>query len=192
MSILPDFPALLASLKSPKVALAIFLFAAALLFAPFDWLGINRPAFTTEYESLFVVILFLSAAILVVEILSKTWRFVKRPYYTRKRKQAVEETFLSLNLNELCVLWVMTQSGERTIMGGSSNPIMLSLRQKGCLRLMSGIQSMNQLHHAMPEDIFKIVAERGYERMPDDFKNSTRFEDDVQNIFRSAIDPWSG
>lgn len=192
MNILPDLSALLASLKSPKTALAIFLFAAALLFAPFDWLGINRPAFTTDYESLFVVILFLSAASLVVEILSNTWRFVKRRYYTRKRKQAVEEIFLSLNLHELCVLWAMTESGERTIMGGSSNPIMLSLRQKDCLRMMPGIQSMNQLHHAMPEDIFKIVAERGYERMPDDFKNSARFEDEVRNIFHSATNPWSG
>ena len=91
---MPDLSALLAPLKSPKTALAVFLFAAALLFAPFDWLGIKRPAFTTEYESFFVIALFLSAAILAVEILSKAWRFVKRPYYAKKRKQMIEEAFL--------------------------------------------------------------------------------------------------
>lgn len=77
---MPDLSALLAPLKSPKTALAVFLFAAALLFAPFDWLGIKRPAFTTEYESFFVVILFLSAAILAVEILSTARRLAMRPY----------------------------------------------------------------------------------------------------------------
>lgn len=188
---MPDLSALLAPLKSPRTALAAFLFAASLLFAPFDWLGIKRPAFTTEYESFFVVILFLSAAILAVEILSTARRLAMRPYYARKRKQMVEETFLSLNLEELCVLWAMTQAGVRTIKGASSNPVMLSLREKGCLRLMSGLQSFNQLHHAMPDDIFKIVSERGYDRMPDDFKKSVRFEDEVRNILHAATDPWS-
>lgn len=59
---MPDLSALLVPLKSPKAALAVFLFSAALLFAPFDRLGLARPAFTTEYESFFVIILFLSVA----------------------------------------------------------------------------------------------------------------------------------
>lgn len=185
---MPDLTALLASLKSPKVALAAFLFSAALLFAPFDWLSLTRPAFTTEYESLFVIILFLSAAILVVEVLSKGWRLALRPYYARKRKKRVEETFLSLNLQELCVLWAMTEHGTKTIKGSSSNHLMLSLRQKGCLHIVSGLQSPNQLHHAMPDDIFKIVSERGYDRMPNDFKNSVRFDDEVHNIVQAATD----
>lgn len=84
---MPDLSALLAPLKSPKAALAIFLFSAALLFVPFDRLGLTRPAFTTEYESYFVIILFLSAAILAVEVLSKGWRLALRPYYARKRKK---------------------------------------------------------------------------------------------------------
>ncbi|EAV40524.1 hypothetical protein SIAM614_21592 [Stappia aggregata IAM 12614] len=188
---MPDLSALLAPLKSPKAALAVFIFSAALLFAPFDRLGLTRPAFTTEYESFFVIILFLSAAILVVELLSKGWRLALRLYYARKRKKRVEETFLSLNLQELCVLWAMTRSGTKTIKGSFSNHLMLSLRQKGCLHLVSGLQSANQLHHAMPDDVFKIVSERGYDRMPDDFKNSVRFEDEVRNIVQAATDPSS-
>jgi hypothetical protein len=135
--------------------------------------------------------LFLSAAILAVEILSKAWWLATRPYYAWKHKQMVEEAFLSLNLQELCVLWAMTQSGVRTIKGSSSNHLMLSLREKGCLRLISGIQSLNQMHHSMPDDIFKVVAERGYDRMPDDFKNSVRFQDEVRNILHEATDRWS-
>lgn len=188
---MPDLSALLSPLKSPKTAFAVFLFSAALLFAPFDLVGLERPAFTTEYESFIVVVLFLSAAILSVEILSAGWRLARRPYYTWKRKQRVDETFLSLNLEELCVLWAMTQSGTRTIKGSSSNYIMLSLRQKGCLHLVSGIQTANQLHHAMPDDIFRIVSEKGLERMPVEFKNSARFEDEVRNIIAAATDPWS-
>jgi len=188
---MPDLSALLSPLKSPKTALAVFLFSAALLYAPFDRIGLIRPAFTTEYESFIVVVLFLSAAILAVEILSVAWRVTKRPYYKWKRKRRVEEIFLSLNIEELCVLWAMTQSGTKTIKGSSSNSIMLSLREKGCLYLLSGIQAANQLHHAVPDDIFKVVSERGFARMPDDFKNSARFEDEVKNIVGAATDRWS-
>lgn len=187
---MPDLSALLSPLKSPKTALAVFMFSAALLFAPFDRLGLKRPDFTTEYESFFIVVLFLSAAILAVEVLSAVWKLALRPYYARKRKRWVTETFLSLNLEELCVLWAMTEAGMKTIKGSSSNPVMLSLRRKGCLHLMSGLQSANQLHHSMPDDIFKVVAELGYERIPDDFKNSGRFDDEVRNILQAATDPW--
>lgn len=188
---MPDFSALLSPLKSPKTALAVFLFSAALLFAPFDLLGLTRPAFTTEYEAFIVVALFLSTAILAVEILSGTWGLLKRPYYRWKRKQSVEEIFLSLNLQELCVLWAMTQSGIRTIKGSSSNDIMLSLRQKGCLFIVPGLQVANQMHHAMPDDIFKIVSEKGLSRMPDDFTKSARFEDEIRSIVSVATDRWS-
>lgn len=48
---MPDLTALLASLKSPKVALAAFLFSAALLFAPFDWLSLTpTPLLCTETQ----------------------------------------------------------------------------------------------------------------------------------------------
>ena len=188
---MPDLSALLSSLKSPKTALAVFLFSAALLFAPFDRLGLARPAFTTDYQSFIIVILFLSAAILAVEILGFIWRQTKRPYYSWKRRRWVNETFLSLNLEELCVLWAMTQAGTKTIKGSSSNELMLSLRQKGCLHIVSGIQTVNQLHHAMPDEIYKIVSEKGFGRMPDNFKNSVRFEDEVQSILSAATDRWS-
>ena len=188
---MPDLSALRSPLRSPKTALAVFLFSAALLFAPFDRLGVTRPAFTTEYESFFVGILFLSAAILAVEMLSSAWQLARRPYYMWKRKQWVEETFFSLNLQELCVLWAMTQSGMKTIKGSSSNYLMLSLRQKGCLYIVPGIQTANQLHHAMPDDIFTIVSERGYDRMPDDFTSSSRFEDELRDILHAATDRWS-
>lgn len=188
---MPDLSALLSPLKSIKTALAVFLFSAALLFAPFDDLGLKRPSFTTDYESYFVAVFFLSAAILAVELLSSLWRLAKRPYYMRKRRQWVERTFLSLNLEELCVLWAMTRSGTKTIKGSSSNYLLLSLRQKGCLNLMPGIQTFNQLHHAMPDDIFEIVSERGLARMPDDFTRSTGFEDRVHEILLEATDRWS-
>ncbi|WP_416881277.1 hypothetical protein [Marivita sp.] len=68
---MPDLSALLASLKSPKAALAVFLFSAALVFAPFDRIGLTRAAFATGHESFFVTILFLSAAIMAGEVLSK-------------------------------------------------------------------------------------------------------------------------
>lgn len=44
---MPDLSALLSPLKSPKTALAVFMFSAALLFAPFERLGLKRPDFTT-------------------------------------------------------------------------------------------------------------------------------------------------
>lgn len=185
---MPDLSALLALLKSPKIALAVFLFSAALLFAPFESMGLKRPAFTTEYESLFVVILFLSAALLGVEILSKAWRFIQKPIRTRKRKLFVENVFLSLNLEELCVLWAMTQGGTKIIKGCYDNQIMISLRQKRCLGIMLGPQSYVEAHHYMPDDIFDIVKERGYDRMPDEFKNSVRFEDEVREIVHRATD----
>ena len=56
---------------------------------------------------------------------------------------------------------------------------------------MSGIQSANQLHHAMPDDIFQIVSQRGLDRMPDEFKNSARFDEEVRDIVLAATDRWS-
>lgn len=188
---MPDFSTLISSLKSPRTSLAVFLFSAGLLYAPFEALGITRPNFTVEYESIFVVLLFLAGAILIVEFLVFLGRIIKKPYLIWKRRATVEKIFLSLNLAELCVLWAMTQSGTKTIKGSSSNHTMLSLRQKGCLHITSGIQYLNQLHHEMPDDLYQIVAKRGYERMPDDFKEAASFQDDVRNYVDMATDRWS-
>ncbi len=188
---MPDLSALLAALKSPKTTLAAFLFSAALLFVPFESLGLTRPAFTSEYEGFFVIVLFLSAAMLTVNFLTGLWYVAKLPYNAYKRRLRTIETFCSLNLQELCVLWAMTQIGTKTIKGSSSNHIMLSLRQKGCLRLISGLQYANQLHHEMPDEIYSIVQERGLDRMPEEFKNSPRFEDEVRNAYEEACDRWS-
>jgi hypothetical protein len=85
----------------------------------------------------------------------------------------------------------MTQLGTKTIKGSSSNYIMLSLRQKGCLYLVPGIQSANQLHHAMYDDIYKVVSEKGFGRIPDEFKYSSNFQESVRAIVESATDRWS-
>jgi hypothetical protein len=186
-----DLSSILSSLKSPKTALAVFIFSAALLFAPFDQLGIARPAFTTEYESLIVITLFLSSAVITVEFLALAWNTIRRPYYAWRRQQSVLNIFFSLNLEEICLLWAMTQLGTKTIKGSSSNYIMLSLRQKGCLYLVPGIQSANQLHHAMYDDIYKVVSEKGFGRIPDEFKYSSNFQESVRAIVESATDRWS-
>jgi len=45
----------------------------------------------------------------------------------------------------------------------------------------------------MPDALYDLVAERGYERMPDDFRNSVRFEDEVRERVQRSIDwrSWS-
>ncbi|WP_229582938.1 super-infection exclusion protein B [Paracoccus sp. S-4012] len=130
---MPDLTALLSVLKSPKTALAVLLFSTSLLFFPFDAMGLKRPSFTTEYEALIVVAMFLSGALLVVDLFLAGWRMVQKPLLARQRKTFVTEAFLSLNLQELSVLWAMTQAGTRTIKGPFDSPVMISLRQKGVL-----------------------------------------------------------
>lgn len=188
---MPNIIEVIHALRSPRLSLVVFVFCASLLFAPFEEIGMTRPDFTNDYEIYIITALLLSTSFLLVEALSAARQAVMRLFRIRQRKKWVEETFYQLNVEELCVLWSMTQSGTRTIKGSSSNALMLSLRQKKCLHYISGFQHMNQLHHEMPRDIYEIVRERGYDRMPDDFKNSVRFHDEVEKILVHATDPWS-
>ncbi len=181
------------ALKSPKTALVLFLFSGALLFVPLESLGLAQPEFTAEYQTQIVVVFFLAAAILTLEIGSLALKLITAPFRARARRQRTKETFYSLNLEELCVLWVMTQSGTKTIKGDYTNHVMISLRQKNALGLIMGYQTMGEAHHFMPQELFDLVAKHGYGRFPDDFKNSVRFEDEVREIVRRSTDwrSWS-
>lgn len=175
------------ALKSPRTALVLLLFSGALLFFPTEKISIAQPSFTQEYQTQILVVFFLSGSILVLEVGDLFLTLLGAPFRAKARKKQLEQTFLSLNLNELCVLWVMTQSGTKTIKGDYTNHVMISLRQKGALGLIMGYQNLGEAHHFMPDDLYELVRDRGYTRFPDDFKNSTRFEDEVREIvFRST------
>ena len=175
------------ALRSPRTALVLFLFSGALLFVPTESLGIPQPQFAEDYQTQILIVFFLSCSILALELGDLFLTLLGAPFRAKARKKQVEQTFLSLNLNELCVLWVMTQSGTKTIKGDYTNHVMISLRQKGALGLIMGYQNLGEAHHYMPDDLYDIVRDRGYSRFPDEFKNSTRFEDEVREIvFRST------
>lgn len=180
------------ALKSPKTALVLFLFSGALLFVPIERLGLKQPEFTDVYQSQILLVFFLASSILILEALLWTFYLVRAPFRRRIRKKAYEEgiekVFYSLNLDELCVLWAMTQSGTKTIKGDYNNHVMVSLRQKSALGIIPGVQSLNEAHHFMPDALYDLVSERGYERIPEDFRNSVRFEDEVREIVRRSTD----
>ena len=185
---MPDFSAYLTLIKSPRTSFVVFLFCMSILFAPYERVGLKRPALTEEYEIIFVVTLFLSFAVMAMELLVVATRVFKRHFRARKRRQFVETTFLSLNLHELCVLWAMTQASTKTITGSNDSPVMVSLRQKKCLDLIPGPHTYTKMHHYMPDDIYNIVSQRGYEHMPEEFRKSERFDEKVDEIVRSATD----
>ncbi|SDQ73345.1 super-infection exclusion protein B [Pseudovibrio sp. Tun.PSC04-5.I4] len=174
------------ALKSPKTALVLFLFSGALLFFPIDQLGLEKPEFTDAYQTQILLVFFLASAILILEIITWMVSTARAPFRKRAREKAyqesIEKVFFSLNLSELCVLWVMTQSGTKTIKASYDNHVMVSLRQKNALGLLPGPQSLFEAHHYMPDALYDLVAERGYQRMPEDFKNSAQFEDEVREI----------
>jgi len=174
------------ALKSPKTALVLFLFSGALLFVPISRFGLEPPDFTDAYQTQILVVFYLASAILILEIVTWAISLVRAPFKRRAREKAyqerVEKTFYSLNLNELCVLWAMTQGGTKTIKASYDNHVMVSLRQKKALGLITGVQSLHEAHHFMPDALYDLVVERGYERMPEDFRNSVRFEDEVREI----------
>lgn len=176
------------ALKSPRTALVLLLFSGALLFFPVEKLGLEQPEFTAEYQTQILVVFFLAGAILALEIGSIVLSLIGAPFRARARRKRIEETFYSLNLDELCVLWAMTRSGTKTIKGDYTNHVMISLRQKGALGLVMGYQSLGEAHHFMPDALYDLVVERGYDRFPDDFKNSVRFEDEVREIVHRSTD----
>ncbi|UWQ75805.1 superinfection exclusion B family protein [Leisingera sp. M658] len=180
------------ALKSPKTALVLFLFSGALLFIPIDRLGLKQPEFTDAYQTQILLVFFLSSAVLILEMAIWTVSTISAPFQRRAREKAyqenIEKTFYSLNLDELCVLWAMTQGGSKTIKASYDNHVMVSLRQKNALGLMTGFQSLHEAHHYMPDALFELVAERGYERMPAEFRNSVRFEDEVRERVHRSID----
>jgi hypothetical protein len=180
------------ALKSPKMALVLFLFSGALLFVPIERLGLQQPEFTEAYQTQILLIFFLASAILILEIATWTISTILAPFRRRARERVyqenIEKTFYSLNLDELCVLWAMTQGGTKTIKASYDNHVMVSLRQKNALGLISGVQSLHEAHHYMPDALYDLVAERGYERMPDEFRNSVRFEDEVRERVHRSTD----
>lgn len=180
------------ALKSPKTALVLFLFSGALLFAPIDRLGLEQPEFTDTYQTQILLVFFLASAILALEAVILIIALIRAPFLRRSREkayqEAIEKTFYSLNLNELCVLWAMTQGGTKSIKADYDNHVMVSLRQKNALGLIAGVQSLNEAHHYMPDALYDLVAERGYDRMPEDFRNSVRFEDEVREIVHRSTD----
>ncbi|WP_134079832.1 super-infection exclusion protein B [Rhodovulum visakhapatnamense] len=185
------------ALKSPKTAFVLFLFSGALLFAPIDRLGLEQPEFTDAYQTQILLVFLLASAILVLEIVIWVIAAILKPFRRRARekayKESIEKTFYSLNLEELCVLWAMTQSGTKSIKASYDNLVMVSLRQKNALGIIPGVQSLHEAHHYMPDALYDLVAERGYQRMPEDFRNSVRFEDDIRAIVHRSTDwrSWS-
>lgn len=176
------------ALKSPRTALVLALFSGALLFFPFEEIGLDKPKFTAEYQTQILLVFVFALAILALEAFELLLALAGAPFRARARRKQTEETFYSLNLNELCVLWVMTQTGTKTIKGDYTNPVMISLRQKNCLGILAGYQNLGGAHHYMPDALYDLVKERGYERFPDDFKNSSRFQDEVREIVYRATD----
>lgn len=180
------------ALKSPKTALVLFLFSGALLFVPIDRLGVEQPEFTDEYQTQILLVFFLASAIIILEVVTWTVSTIRAPFKRRAQEKAfmehIEKTFYSLNLEELCVLWAMTQGGTKSIKADYNNHVMVSLRQKNALGLITGVQSLHEMHHYMPDELYDLVAERGCERMPEDFRNSVRFEDEVREIVHRSTD----
>lgn len=175
------------ALKSPRTALVLLLFSGALLFMPTNFFGLEKPQFTNSYQTQILIVFFLAASILALEICDLFLALVRAPFRAKARRKKLEQTFLSLNLDELCVLWAMTQSGTKTIKGDYTNHVMISLRQKGALGLIMGYQNLGGAHHFMPDDLYEIIRDKGFNRFPEDFKNSVRFEDEVREIvFRST------
>lgn len=176
------------AIKSPKTAIILLLSSAAFLFVPFDKLEIDQPSFTTEYEAVILVIFVFSASIVTIEIASRIWHIMGAPFRAIRRKRRAVETFRSLNLNELCVLWAIAQQGMRTVRAGYNNPIMVSMRHKGALYPIATTASITEFPHAMPEQLYKLVRKHGADSFPNDFKNSPRFEDEVRRMFHEATD----
>jgi len=167
-------------LKSPKASAVVLVFCALVLFVPYDWLNISRPAFVDNYEAVVTTVLFVSMAVLFVEAILYLGHIARLPGIRRRRATRVQQIFLSLNLDELCVLYAMVESGTKVVKGEYSNHTMLSLRQKGALMMAGGSYNSLEYPHIIPDDLFEIVREGGFERFPLDFRNSTRFVDEVR------------
>lgn len=120
------------ALKSPKTALVLFLFSGALLFVPIERFGLEQHEFTDAYQTQILVVVFLASEILILEIVTWTVSTIRAPFRRRAREKAyqekIENILYSLNLDELCVLWAMTQGGAKTIKASYDNHVMVSLR----------------------------------------------------------------
>jgi hypothetical protein len=179
------------ALKSPKTAVVLFLFSGAILFIPIEKLGLIQPKFTDAYQTQILLVFYLTSAIIILEIMIWAFSTISAPFQRRAREkyynELIEKTFYSLNLNELCVLWAMTQGGTKSIKADYNNHLMVSLRQKNALDLIQGINTLSEAHHYMPDALYDLVAQRGHERMPEGFRNSPQFEDEVREIvYRST------
>jgi len=177
---------ILDAVRSPKLAAVFLIVSASLLFLPEQFAGIEKPAFTAEYQTHILLVFLLSSAVLAVEILGMALIIILLPFERRREQRKVDETFYSLNLPELCVMFAMTQMGTRTIKGSYDNPVMISLREKGCLTPIPGPQGLLDMHHRAYPRIWDKVKAEGFGRFPKEFRESSNFEDEVERFLHSS------
>lgn len=176
------------AIKSPRNAFIMLFFSGAFLFFPFEKVGIDRPKFTEEYETHILLLFVFAASIIALELALKVWQILGAPFRAKQRRRKAWEAFNSINLNELCVLWDMSRKGMQTIRGDFTNPIMVSLRHKGCLFPISGPQNLSKAPHGMPLELYNIVRQHGYNAFSMEFRESPRFEDEVRRMVNEATD----
>jgi hypothetical protein len=177
---------ILGVLKSPRTSVIVTIFCLLALFAPYDALQLSRSAFVENYQAIITTCLFLALSVLALEAAGWIWKLARLPIVKMKRIKRVNEIFQSLNLDELCVLYVMTQMGTKVIKGSFDNHAMISLRQKGALFAQNGTFMITEWPHVIPSDLFEMVAEQADTRFPPDFRQSPRFEDEVRNRFERS------
>ncbi|WP_297768043.1 super-infection exclusion protein B [uncultured Roseovarius sp.] len=172
------------------VRLSVFLCVSSLilLLVPYQKLDLQLPSIIIENAGALTVIGILSFANLVLHFLQFLSQLVRRHFFKLKRRSRIKEVFLDLNFGELCVLYYCTQAGIRAFKATPNSVIIMSLKAKGCIHHISGIQSAVEMHFQIFDDIFDIVRQEGKDRFPKEFLDQYNWDEQIRDTFIRATD----
>ncbi len=174
-------------LKDVRLSLFLMIAACLMLYLPFDTLDLNRPAIIDTQKDVITIVGILASANLAMHFLHFLWRKVQDIRCKRNRKTNISKVFYDLNFDELCVLYYCTQAGIRAFKAAPNSVIIMSLKAKGCIHHVQGIQSALEMHFGIFDDIYEIVRKDGQERFPKDFLEQFDWKEEVSETFHNAI-----
>jgi amino acid transporter len=153
---MPDFSTIFAYVKTPHAAIVVVLFCALLLFFPLEHVGLAQLKLSNENSFIVFCMFLVALSRLSADFLFFAIGSFRRFINKRRRRRFVKKAVLSLNLEEICVLYKLCQLGRRTFKGSYDNSTIISMRSKGCLTWIAGPQSVLEMHYLVPDDIYEF------------------------------------
>ena len=176
------------AIRDLRLSLFIVIASVLLIYFPYQMVGLTKPSIISEHEEKLVVAGILAAANVAIHFVEWLFAHVRSCRFKSSRRKKVQQIFHDLNYQELCVILYCTIAGVRAFKATPQSVIIISLQQKQCIHLVSGVQSPLNMHFNIFDDIFELVRKQGTERLPAELLAQPDWQEKVREVYHESID----